>query len=320
MKLLNYLVYALIAGFLAAGRIIPMRLTFGLAARLGRLAYRLGRNRRALALHNLELALGRETSPEQREEIARASFANLFIAFAEVLHYFPLHFVDHTRYFTFEGVEILEQYRRQKQGVFLISGHFGGWATMPLVPRFPEGPLMHMVARLMTNRYLQDLMDELAEPYHLRILTGRGKGSLIEEGAARGEWFCFWMDQEARRDQGLFVKFFGQDASTFAVPGYLAWKNSIPLVPYWVVRKEPGRFQVIIRPALRYELVEDKDENNRRVAQAIVAEVESMVRAHPEQWLWAHNRWRRRPDGTKIEFATHWKNRKRKKNGQTGPA
>lgn len=309
MKFFNYLVYLVVRSFLGAARLIPMRFTFWWVRGLARLAYRLARNRRALTLYNLELALGSETTAEQREQIARQSFENLFLSVGELLHYEEIHMRNLAEHFTFEGLEILEKFLAEKKGVFLVSGHLGGWATCSLVIKFQNLPRFHMVAKGLGNPRLQELMDTVAAPFNVHIISGKGLGKLIEERVAQGDIFQFWMDQEARRDQGLFVKFFGQDASTFAVPGYLAWKNQVPLLPYWVIRRKPGYFHVTFREPISYELTDDKQENNRRVAQAIVAEVERAVREHPEQWLWAHNRWRRRPDGTRVELFTRKKKR-----------
>jgi len=316
MKLLNYIVYALVRAFLALTRFIPMRFTFWWVRGLSRLAYRLAKGRRALTLYNLELALGRETTPEERERIGRLSFENMFLSIGELLHYNEIHMRNLDQHFTFAGTDILERYLAQKQGVFLIGGHLGGWTTMSLIFRFPQMPAVYLVAKGLGNPRLQGLLDYIAAPFNVHIISGKGLGRLIEERVAQGNICQFWMDQEARRDQGTFVQFFGQDAATFAVPGYLAWKNQIPLVPYWIIRRKPGYFHVILREPLLYQLTDDKDENNRRVAQAIASEVERAIREHPEQWLWAHNRWRRRPDGTRVELFTKKKKRSR---GQ-GPA
>ena len=301
MRAVNLAVYGLVSALLYCARLVPMGFTFWWTRQLAHLAYRLFRGRRALLRYNLELALSQEYSIEERERIGRQSIEHLFWSLGELMHWERIH-GRLSEHFKFEGAEIIERLVAAKQGFFLVGGHLGGWATMSLVFKFPELPAIHMVAKGMRNAKVQGLLEYLAGAHNIRIISGKGQGQVIEDRVQRGEIMQFWMDQEARRDQGTFVQFFGREASSFVVPGYLAWKNGVALVPYWVIRERPGHFRVEIREPLRYELTNDKQENNRRVTQVIIAEVERAVREHPEQWLWIHNRWRRRPDGTKVEL------------------
>lgn len=299
MRVINYVIYALIRGMLLGARLVPMGFTFWWLKGLARLAYRLARRRRALMLWNLESALGDQFTPEQREEIARQSFENMFLTMGEFIHMDTI--IGHwQKHFTFEGVEILERLIEQKKGMFVVGGHFGAWLMDAVMsPKFPGIPGLNVVVRPLRNPRLQQVLEFVAGKFGGKLITTRGTGEVIEERVARGELVCFYMDQESRRDQGIFVKFFGREASSHVVPGYLAWKNNIPLIPGWMLRVRPGHFHMILREPLKYELTPDKDENNRRVTQLIADEVERTIREHPEQWLWAHNRWRRRPDGTK---------------------
>ncbi len=300
MKFVNFAVWAVIHSFLFSARFIPFGFTLWWMRGLARLVYPFMKRRRALMLYNLELALGDETTEEEREEIAWKSFENLFITFAEVIHMFQFKPVWRDR-FTIEGGEQIDEYIAQGRGFMVFGGHFGGWLSFyPVVDRFPDLPGSNLIARPPRNPKMQEMIEYLAGKMGGKIISSRGTGAVIEERLNKGEMVGFFMDQESRRGQGVFTTFFGQQASTHVVPGYLAWKNDTPLVPYWLVRKKPGHFQIIFRETLTYPLTDDPDENNRAVAQAITSEVERTIRDHPEQWLWAHNRWRRRPDGSKV--------------------
>lgn len=299
MRLINFTIYAILKSMLLMGRVIPKAPVYWIWIRLGRLAYRLAGGRRELMLKNLENALGDTTTPEQREEIARKSMESLFLSLGELMVMDQL-YARWQEHFTFEGDEIIEGMMKEGRGFFVFGGHFGGWLCMAsVVYRFPDLPGFNMVARPARNPRVQEIMEYCAERLGGRIITTRGTGRTIEEAFENGELIGLYMDQESRKDQGVFVDFFGRPALTHVVPGYLAWKNGIPLIPYWIIRKKPGYFHILFRKPLEYEISDDKDENNRIVTQAIASEVERTIREYPDQWLWAHNRWRRRPDGTK---------------------
>jgi KDO2-lipid IV(A) lauroyltransferase len=318
MKALNFLAYAMIKSFLFGARFVPMGFTFWWLRALARTAYRFSKGRRALMLFNLEQALGATTTAQEREEIARKSFENLFISMGELMHMDNIYkrWQDH---FSYEGAEIVDKIIAQGKGFFVFGGHFGGWTSMAsVVYRFPDLPGMNMLARPMRNPYMQNLVEYLASKFGGRIITTRGTGALIVERAKQGHLIGLYMDQESRRDQGIFVRFFGREASSHVVPGHLAWKHDIPLIPYWIVRERPGYFHVIFREPLQYEIGPDPEDNNRRVTQLIADEVERTIRAYPDQWLWAHNRWRRRPDGTKIELFQKRKKKSRSASRRKG--
>jgi KDO2-lipid IV(A) lauroyltransferase len=303
MRVVNYIVYLLAKSFLLLGRYVPLGFTVWWMRGLARLLYRLMSQRRRLIQYNLEQALGATTTPEERERIGRESFESLFISFAELLHMDQI-YARWQEHYRIEGGEIVDRIIAEGKGFFVFGGHFGGWLSMALVTyRFPNCPGYNMVARPMRNPRIQQLAEYLASQFGGSIIgTHGGTGGVVEERLRQGHLVGLYMDQESRRGKGIFVKFFGREACSHVVPAYLAWKNNAPMIPYWIVRERPGYFHVIFREPLKYELTDDPEENNRRVTQLIADEVERTIRDHPEQWLWAHNRWRRRPDGTKIEI------------------
>ncbi|MFO8056834.1 MAG: hypothetical protein R6V10_06030 [bacterium] len=317
MKALNLLVYGVIKFFLVIGRIVPAEITFFWMKVLVRIVYPFLRKRRKIMLWNLEHALGDETTPEERERIAFRSMENLFLAMGELLHLEKI-MSQFDRRFTWEGKEIVDRYIAEGRGFFVFGGHYGGWTLPSIAPAmFPELSAVNMVARPLRNPYLDGILHYLAGKFKGKVVTTRGTGREITDAIDNGELVGLYMDQESRRSQGIFVKFFGKDALSHVVPGYLAWKHDIPLIPFWIPRTKPGHFHVIFREPLQYELTDDPEENNRRVTQAIAAEVERTIRERPEQWLWAHSRWRRRPDGT-VHPLFERKRRSRKKWQKSG--
>jgi KDO2-lipid IV(A) lauroyltransferase len=317
MKYLNLMVYGVIKSFLLLGKIVPMQVTFFFMRLLARAVYPFLGKRREIMLWNLEHALGDETTEEERKRIAFRSIENLFVAMGELLHLEKIT-NNFNKHFTWEGKEIVDRYIAEGKGFFVFGGHYGGWTLPSVAPAlFPELPAVNMVARPLRNPYMDSILHYLAGKFNGKVVTTRGTGQEIVDAINNGELVGLYMDQESRRGQGIFIKFFGRDASSHVVPGYLAWKHNIPLVPFWIPRTRSGHFHVIFRGPLQYELTDDTEENNRRVTQAIADEVERTIRERPEQWLWAHSRWRRRPDGT-VHPLFERKKRSRSKSRKAG--
>ncbi len=298
MKFWNMVIFGILQLVVWIARIVPMSFTYWWTGGLGRVAYRLMKKRRELMMYNLEIALGDHTTEEQREEIAAKCFEHLFWSLGELIHMDQI-YENWREHFIIEGDEHVEKVIDQGKGFFVFGGHFGAWTLNACVCyRFDRCPGFNLVARPVRNPYIQGLFEHFIEKHKGKYVSTSGTGALIEERALKGELIGLYMDQESKGSQGIFVDFFGRKASSHVVPGYLAWKNDIPLIPYWVLREKPGKYRVILREPLKYELTDDPDENNRVVTQLIANEVERTIKEYPEQWLWAHNRWRRRPDGT----------------------
>jgi KDO2-lipid IV(A) lauroyltransferase len=74
----------------------------------------------------------------------------------------------------------------------------------------------------------------------------------------------------------------------------LALRTRTPVIPAFTRRLAPGRHQITIQPALPLPSAGDATAIEALTARCTEA-IEAAVRATPEQWLWAHDRWRTRP-------------------------
>jgi KDO2-lipid IV(A) lauroyltransferase len=88
----------------------------------------------------------------------------------------------------------------------------------------------------------------------------------------------------------VFIEFFGKPAGTALGPAVLAERTGAPMLPVFCYRIGPGRYRMDVLPPIEV----DHDEEDRPLAltKAFTAELEGAIRAHPEQWLWFHDRWR----------------------------
>lgn len=101
------------------------------------------------------------------------------------------------------------------------------------------------------------------------------------------------IDQNTTPSEGVFIDFFGRKACAgtafvkFAhhtgaavVPGYALWSDQ---EKKYILRFDPEV------PMSRGDVAAD--------TQRVHAELERVIRAHPDQWLWVHRRWKTRPPG-----------------------
>jgi KDO2-lipid IV(A) lauroyltransferase len=104
-------------------------------------------------------------------------------------------------------------------------------------------------------------------------------------------WYA--QDQNTRRNEAMFVKFFGRTASTNSATSRLAKVTGAAVVPYHVVRGESGDgYDVQFEPRLEGFPSGDIVADTQRINDI----VERWVRQSPEQYLWVHRRFRTQPN------------------------
>ena len=86
--------------------------------------------------------------------------------------------------------------------------------------------------------------------------------------------------------------FFGYPTGTAGGPARIALKTGAPILFYASVREGNGRYR-IFSPG-HYDAVPtgDMKADLERVMTEVNRNIEEMIRAYPEQWLWFHDRWR----------------------------
>ena len=92
------------------------------------------------------------------------------------------------------------------------------------------------------------------------------------------------------------MPFFGVRASTSAGVATLAIRSGAPVVPVYALREAPDRHRIVVIPALETPQTGDRRRDARAATRLYNAVFESIIRRHPEHWMWGHRRFRHSPD------------------------
>jgi KDO2-lipid IV(A) lauroyltransferase len=269
---------------------LPYRWQLSVGKALGRTLKHIAPARRRIAETNLALCFP-ELSPEDREKLLLRHFESLGMGLMEVAMSWwasddqlrPLASID--------GLEHLQQALRHGKGAILLSAHFtslemGGRLLTLHVPlhalyRPAKNPLFQSVMHRARERHA-----EKAIPYHdMRALLKSLKNN-------KAVWYA--PDQHHGGKHKAFVPFFNVLAATNTNTSRLARMSGAPVIPFFVRRPPPtGGYRLTLYPPLADFPGDDPVQDTRRINQIIEAE----VRKAPEQYLWVHRRFRRRPPG-----------------------
>lgn len=287
--------YAALRAFAACVRVLGVRLGSALARVLADV-YRLADVRhRRVAETNLRERLG--VPPEEARRIARESFRHLFVCAVEMLH---LEREIARRgagdVFRIEGAEHMDRALAGGRGAILSTGHVGNWEVVARTARI-RGWRFTTVYRPLDNPLLDAWVRGLRAEHDQELVPKWGALRPLLRALRDGRVAVLLVDQDAR-GHGVFVPFLGAPASTIPTPAELALRTGAAIIPASSERTGPGfRYVVRLGPPVELAPTGDHQADVLRVTAEISRRLEDAVRARPEQWLWAHRRWKTAPPG-----------------------
>ncbi|MGA6096765.1 lipid A biosynthesis lauroyl acyltransferase [Stutzerimonas marianensis] len=271
---------------------LPYRVQLVLGRMVGAIMYRGARSRRHIARRNLQLCFP-ELSDVRREALLKENFASTGIALFEMAMSWWWPRARLQRLAHIEGLEHLQRAQADGQGVILMALHFttleigaallGQRHTIDGMYREHKNALFDFIQRRGRERHNLDASAIEREDVRAMLKALR---------AGRAIWYA--PDQDYGRKQSLFVPWFGINAATVTATTKFARLGRAQVVPYTQVRLADGSgYRMVIHAPLADFPGESEEADCRRINEWI----EDAVRQHPEQYLWAHRRFKTRPEG-----------------------
>ncbi|WP_394238369.1 lipid A biosynthesis lauroyl acyltransferase [Pseudomonas anguilliseptica] len=269
---------------------LPYKVLLWMGRCLGRVMYRLASSRRKIAARNLELCFPQMPAAE-REALLKENFASTGITFFEmaIAWWWPAERLR--RLGSIEGLEHLRQAEAGGQGVILMALHF---TTLEM-----GGGLLGM-AQNMYGMYrphknpLFDYMQRRGREQRLLGVIGRDdvRGMLKLLRAGGVVWYA--PDQDYGAQRSVFVPLFGVPAATVTATSKFARMGRAQVIPFTQQRLPDGQgYRLVIHPPLADFPTDSEEADCLRVNQWI----EQAISQCPEQYLWAHRRFKTRPEG-----------------------
>jgi KDO2-lipid IV(A) lauroyltransferase len=273
--------------------LLPRRLCLAAGAGLGRLAFRIDRRHRGIAIGNLTIAFGKDRPPEELNDIARGSFVRFGQVIADVLkmtHYSRSRILSLV---TIEGAENIKAARAKGKGVLAFTAHFGNW-ELANAAISEAGPL-RPIARVLDNLYIERDLRRFRTSMGAEVIDKFGASRPILRALHRNEIVGILIDQNVLRSEAVFVDFFGKAAAT--TPGLAVFHlaTGAPIVPVFTYPAPGRRYLLRCLPPLEFEAGGRRDEDVLKITQICTKMIEHEIRSHPEEWLWIHKRWNTRP-------------------------
>jgi KDO2-lipid IV(A) lauroyltransferase len=269
---------------------LPYGFQVWLGRGLGRLIMRVAAKRRHIVSVNLELCFP-ELAAQERERLLVENFESMGIALLEMgmSWWSPNRRLE--KLFTVEGMDNLEQALKAGNGAILLSAHF---------------TTLEIGGRMLAMRTPIQVLYREHKNAAMEYVISRGRNRFTDKAILRDNllgmrrslrqnipvWYA--PDQDFGIGKGAFVPFFGIPAATLTVTSTLAKMANSPVVPFVQTRLPGSRGYVLkLYPALEEFPGESAEDDTRRINEFL----EARIREQPAQYLWAHRRFKTRPQG-----------------------
>ena len=290
----NWLLFRLITSLISFLNFLPRSTAIWLGGFLARLAYLIIRDARKRTITNLGLAFGERLGKKELHRLGAQVFSNLGKNVVDAVRLRKMSLEDLDKIIKIEGSEHFREAYQLGKGVIGLTGHIGNFELMAAYFSL-KGYRTSVVGRELYDPRLDRLLVRNRETVNMENIPSSAGVKPIIRALRAGRLLGLLADQDSSRVRGVFVDFFGKPARTPAGPGLLAYKTGSPIVPMAILREGKNRYKIVVKPPLQLGFSGDREKDLADVIQEYTRVLESIIREHPAQWLWMHDRWRSRP-------------------------
>jgi KDO2-lipid IV(A) lauroyltransferase len=287
----NLVEYAMAAGAVKTMQYAPRPVAEGVSRLCARLLDRAVPRLRRVAMRNLELAMP-EKSAEERRLIVDGVFRSIARVMLAVARFPRIGRGNVSKWIRYEGFEHFEQGLARGRGVLFATAHLGNWELSAFAHALLTSP-MHVVVRPLDNPLIDRLIASRRRLSGNHLIEKKDFARAIFKALAANEAVGILIDQNASLDQGTFVDFFGLPACAGTGFAKIAARSGAAVIPGFALWSDQER-RYVLRFFPPVEMTGCAEDDTRRLH----AQLEAVIREHPDQWLWIHRRWKTRPPGT----------------------
>ena len=290
----DWLVYALVRGFVAVVQAVPQAWAFGVAELLALALYRLDKRHRAVAADNLRHAFP-EYPPARIDGLVRGCYRHFALIVVEMtLLPRKLNAGNWRKFGTLVNAAPVLGGLLDRRPLLIVTAHFGNWEFAG----YALGALgfrTFAIARVLDNPHLERFLNRFRQGTGQTVIAKKDDFDRLTRAMAGGAKVATLADQDAG-PRGVFVPFFGRPASAHKAVAIMALEFDARIVVIGVPRVGgPLQYEIVCEDSFDAAEYADRPDAVRAITERYHAALERLIRRHPEQYFWLHRRWKTRP-------------------------
>lgn len=284
--MLDLIAYYLVIGLNRVLHLMPMAFSLWLGRRCGAVIYALAGKRRNVTYANLKAAFYAEKTPEELKRLTRDIYSHMGETFTELIAMTKVDKGYVEKYIKIHNLDRVDRASKNPKGMIFASAHFGNW-ELCCVASVAKGYVLHLIARDQKMKRLNEIFNKLRESKGNFVIRKGMDIKNVFRVLHAGKSVGLLGDQNAGAN-GQLVNFFGRPASLAQGPYRFAQKCGAWILPAFIWRVKGPYHEVMVEEPMVIREGEDLQPYMQRYNDLL----EKHIRAHPEQWMWMHKRWK----------------------------
>jgi len=273
-------------------RLVPAPVANAVAERTARALARRDTDRRQQVERNLRRIHGPDLTPARLDAMVGKTFASYARYYAESFRLPSMSRRAIDLGFTHEGFDNVTRAIDDGIGPILVMPHLGSWEWAGFWLTAVQDLEVTAVVEALEPPELFDWFVAFREELGMHVIPvgDPSVGGRLLRAIRDRHVICLLSDRLVGEGAGVEVEFFGETTMLPAGPATLALRTGAPLIPTAVYQRPRGTHGVCRAPVpaeregkLRADVT--------RVTQALAVELETLIRAAPEQWHLMQPNW-----------------------------
>ncbi|MFC1546641.1 lysophospholipid acyltransferase family protein, partial [bacterium] len=170
----------------------------------------------------------------------------------------------------------------------LCTAHLGNWHIMGqrLVD---QGFPINNIVKKQRNPFVFNTEVKGMEKVGMKVTILQKTPKNILRAIKSGDIVEFLIDQDAGPD-GIFIDFFGEQASTAQGPALFGSKMNAPIIFALDVRRKNNKHTVYLEN-VEYNTSLITEQSIKSIMQYLTKRLQDYIIKYPEQYFWLHKRW-----------------------------
>lgn len=246
--------------------------------------------RKDVVFDNLKHAFP-ELSSDQINKLAYGTYKNFSVTFVEILYLPWTSDAQIINVVNFTNLDLIEKREKEKNGVILLSGHFGNWEYCAISVGAQLNKKLSVIVKPQRNHLVNDWMNKARTRWTNEVVPLGASirnvyAVLIKKGIV-----AMVADQRGP-EESIKLEFFGRKTSVYTGPAVLSLKMNVPIVYGITIRQPDFSYQCEVVEISRENLPDNYDEKVKVLTERMLKYLEDVIKKYPEQWFWMHKRWK----------------------------